>query len=89
MMGFVQTMKSQFRYEQAGKLASVATNLMTNFSGGNLKFIPPPLNGWTQSRDFPAFARKSFRELWAERQGRRHAIQGDARSAMPKKADTP
>ncbi len=89
MMGFVQTMKSQFRYEQAGKLAGVATNLMTNFSGGNLKFMPPPLNGWTQSRDFPAFARKSFRELWAERQGRRRAIQGDTHAPRPKKADNP
>jgi L-lactate dehydrogenase complex protein LldF len=29
-------------------------------TGGWLKFLPPPLNGWTQSRDFPAFAAKSF-----------------------------
>ena len=87
MLGFVQTMKSQFRYEQAGKLAGATTNLMTNFSGGNLKFMPPPLSGWTQSRDFPTFARKSFRELWAERQERRHAIQGGTPAAITKKAD--
>lgn len=77
MLGFIQTMQSQTRYEQAGKLASLATNAMTGFSGGNLKFMPPPLNGWTQSRDFPPFARKSFRELWVERQGRRRSIQGE------------
>ena len=77
MLGFIQTMQSQVRYEQAGKLASLATYVMTGFSGGNLKFMPPPLSGWTESRDFPPFARKSFRELWAERQGRRRSIQGE------------
>ncbi|MBX3015639.1 MAG: iron-sulfur cluster-binding protein [Caldilineaceae bacterium] len=82
MTGFIQTMKSRSRYEQAGKLASVATQLMAT-QGGNLKFMPPPLNGWTQSRDFPAFARKSFRELWAERQSRRRAIQGEAPATPP------
>jgi len=85
MLGFVQTMKSQFRYEQAGKLASIATNVMASLSGGNVKFMPPPFNGWTQSRDFPPFARKSFRELWAERQGRRRAIQGETQLPTARK----
>lgn len=76
MLGFIQTMQSQARYEQAGKLASLTTNVMANFGGGNLKFMPP-LSGWIQSRDFPPFARKSFRELWQERQGRRRSIQGE------------
>lgn len=84
MTGFVQTMQSRFRYEQAGKLASATTQLLANFSGGNLKFMPPPLNGWTQSRDFPPFARKSFRELWAERQQRRRTIQGEPQPVAPK-----
>lgn len=85
IFGFIQTMKSRTRYEQAGKLAGIATNLMANFSGGNLKFMPPPLNGWTQSRDFPPFARKSFREQWAERQGRRRSIQGESLPAIVQK----
>lgn len=76
MLGFIQTMMSQSRYEQAGKLASLSTNVLANFSGGNLKFMPPPLNGWTQSRDFPPFARRSFRELWAERQRLHRSIGG-------------
>jgi L-lactate dehydrogenase complex protein LldF len=77
MLSFIQAMQSQVRYEQAGKLASLATHVMSGFSGGNLKFIPPPLSSWTESRDFPPLARKSFRELWAERQGRRRSIQGE------------
>ena len=37
------------------RLAAAPTN-------GWIKRLPPPLNGWTRSRDFPAFAKKSFRE---------------------------
>lgn len=74
MRGFVNSMRSQRSYETAGKLAAVGTNLMARMSGGNLKFMPPPLAGWTQSRDFPPFAQKSFRDLWRERKGRRRRI---------------
>lgn len=81
MQGFVQTMKSRARYESAGKVASLSSNVLAAFSGGNLKFMPPPLSGWTQSRDFPPFARRSFRELWQERQARRKAIAGERVSA--------
>ncbi len=65
---FVETMRSRARYERAGKLARLTTGLLARFSGGNLRFMPPPLNGWTQYRDFPPFAPKSFREWWQERE---------------------
>jgi len=77
MFGFVQTMQSRARYEGAGKLASLGSNLLENLSGGNIKFMPPPLSGWTQSRDFPAFAKRSFREMWQERTSRRQEISGE------------
>jgi L-lactate dehydrogenase complex protein LldF len=77
MQGFVKTMQSRAAYESAGKLASLASNVMATFTGGNLKFMPPPLSAWTQSRDFPRFAKRSFRELWQERQARRKEIRGD------------
>jgi L-lactate dehydrogenase complex protein LldF len=77
MRGFVETMKSRVRYESAGKLASLGSNALASLSGGNIKFMPPPLSNWTQSRDFPPFARRSFRELWRERQARRKGISGE------------
>ena len=78
MQGFIQTMNSQHRYENAGRLASIGSNLLAGLDGGNIKFMPPPLAAWTESRDFPPFARKSFRELWRERRSRRQQIQGGA-----------
>lgn len=76
IQGFAQSMMSQSRYENTGKLARIGSNLLANMNGGTIKVLPPPLAGWTQSRDFPPFARKSFRERWRERRGRRRQIRG-------------
>ena len=65
---YAQVMGSRRMYEQLGKLASIGSNLYANMSGGNIKFLPPPLNGWTAYRDFAPFAPKSFRAWWQERQ---------------------
>jgi L-lactate dehydrogenase complex protein LldF len=72
IQGFVKMTESRERYEQAGKLASLSSNLIAGLSGGNIKFMPPPLNGWTEHRDFPPFAPKSFRQWWRERQALRN-----------------
>jgi L-lactate dehydrogenase complex protein LldF len=74
MRGFLFAMRDRKRYEQSGKLANMSTNLMASLSGGNIKFLPPPLSAWTNSRDFPAFAKKSFREQWSERLSRRKTV---------------
>jgi len=68
IQGYVKAMSSREMYERGGKLASLSTNLLAGMSGGTIKWMPPPLNGWTDHRDFPPFAKKSFREWWAERQ---------------------
>lgn len=68
IQGYVKAMSSREMYERGGKLASLSTNLLAGMSGGNLKWMPPPLNGWTDHRDFPPFAKKSFREWWTDRQ---------------------
>jgi L-lactate dehydrogenase complex protein LldF len=34
---------------------------------GWIRALPPPLNAWTRSRDFPSFAPKPFHAMFAER----------------------
>jgi L-lactate dehydrogenase complex protein LldF len=74
MRGFVFAMQDRARYEAAGRLASLGSNVLAALSGGQIKALPPPLSAWTGSRTFPPFAKKSFREQWAERLARRKTI---------------
>jgi len=74
MKGFLFAMQDRRRYEQAGKLASLGSNVLAALSGGDIKYMPPPLSAWTESRNFPAFANKSFREQWSERLARKKSI---------------
>jgi L-lactate dehydrogenase complex protein LldF len=52
-------------YEVGQKAASVATSALTTITGNDqIEQLPPPLNGWTDYRDFPAFPQQSFRDWW-------------------------
>ncbi|WP_374689758.1 LutB/LldF family L-lactate oxidation iron-sulfur protein [Promineifilum sp.] len=53
------------RFHAAVRLAGAATRLLGR--GGWLTRLPPPLDGWTKSRDFPPFADKPFSEQLAAR----------------------
>ena len=62
--GFENTMKSPALYKISGKAGRVAQKpLLRN---GSVRPIPGPMSGWTNSRDLPPLAEKSFRELWKE-----------------------
>ena len=74
MQAFSFAMGSRGRYEAAGKLGSLGSNVFAGMSGGNIKFMPGPLAAWTSSRDFPPLAKRSFREQWKERQRGRKSI---------------
>lgn len=58
--------KSPRLFRFGGRVARVGQRLFR-------KNLPGPLGGWTKYRDFPAFAPKSFHELWAERQKQKAA----------------
>jgi L-lactate dehydrogenase complex protein LldF len=62
-------MKSPRLYRMGSKMASLATRALAGKSG-RIRSLPPPFDAWTDSRDFPAFARESFRERWKRRSGR-------------------
>ena len=64
--GWKVTMSNPTFYRLSGRLASIATRLIAQ--RGRIGWLPPPLSEWTRARDFPAFARRSFADLWAERE---------------------
>ena len=47
-------------YKVATTVSRWGSRVVAAPTGGWIKYLPPPLNRWTQSRDFPAFAPKSF-----------------------------
>ncbi|MEZ4667165.1 MAG: LutB/LldF family L-lactate oxidation iron-sulfur protein [Anaerolineae bacterium] len=54
-------------FEMGGKAASAATRMVEQLTGGEtLNNLPYPLSGWTDYRDFPAFAEQSFHDWWRE-----------------------
>jgi L-lactate dehydrogenase complex protein LldF len=65
-------------YEFGGKVASVASGTIAGLSGGNtdedhpIHKLPFPVNGWTQQRDFPPFAKQSFHDWWRENREKKH-----------------
>jgi L-lactate dehydrogenase complex protein LldF len=77
MQNFALMMGNRTLYEAAGKMASGGSNLLAWFSGGSIKAMPGPFAAWTDTRNFPPFAKHSFRDQWRERQARRKKIQRD------------
>ncbi len=61
-----QAMLSPALYRSGGWLASLATQMLAN-ADGKIESLPPPLKAWTDSRDFPAFAKQPFRERLKQR----------------------
>ncbi len=61
---FENTMKSPALYNISGKLGRAAQKPL--LKDGSVRPLPGPLRGWTDSRDLPPLAPKSFRELWKE-----------------------
>jgi L-lactate dehydrogenase complex protein LldF len=54
-------------FHLGGRLGSWATRLIGK--DGWIKKLPGPLSAWTDSRDFPALAPKSFSQRWREERG--------------------
>jgi L-lactate dehydrogenase complex protein LldF len=58
-------MATPARYRAAQALAAFGSRLVSR--DGRIRALPPPLNAWTARRDFPVFARESFRARWKRR----------------------
>jgi L-lactate dehydrogenase complex protein LldF len=64
--GWATAMQSPRLYSISGLAARTATQTLKG-KDGQLNHMPGLLGHWTQNRDFPPFAPKSFRQLWKER----------------------
>lgn len=63
--GFENTMKSPALYKISGKVGRVAQKPLVK-DGRIGRKLPGPLAGWTDTRDLPPLAKKTFQELWRE-----------------------
>ncbi len=52
-------------YRFGGNMSRWATNIIGK--NGWIQKLPGPLSGWTDQRDFPVFAKKSFSQRWREK----------------------
>ncbi|GAB4511723.1 MAG: lactate utilization protein B [Anaerolineae bacterium] len=70
MKGFAFGMGHPLLYRAGGKAAAEASKQIAARKGDDnqpvLQELPFPFNGWTDKRDFPAFAEQSFREWWGQ-----------------------
>ncbi len=57
-------MKSPALYKISGRMGRVAQKPLLR--GRSMRSLPGPMSAWTDSRELPPLAEKSFRELWKE-----------------------
>lgn len=77
LRGYADTARHPALFRAATALARWVSRLLGAPGHGWLRALPPPLNGWTRSRDFPAFAPTSFHTLF-ERHASDQARRKDA-----------
>jgi len=62
--GFENTMKSPALYKISGKMGRLAQKPL--MKDGSVRPMSGPLGAWTDTRELPPLAEKSFRDLWKE-----------------------
>lgn len=67
-----QGMMSRRRFEAGANVGKLITSPMKR--DGWLSKVPPPISGWTDSREFPAPADKTFGKMFADRKRARNDI---------------
>lgn len=65
---YAKVMQNPDAYQRLGGLVGMGSRAYARMSGGTISRMPPPLHHWTRTRDFPPFAKRSFRQQWADRQ---------------------
>ena len=66
MTTWSKIISSREHYDRSLKIARLGQKLLP-IENGMIRHLPPPFNGWTQSRDLKPLAAKSFNELWQKK----------------------
>jgi L-lactate dehydrogenase complex protein LldF len=62
--GFEKTMNNPALYKAGAKAGRIAQKPAVR--DGSVRPLPGPMSAWTNTRDLPPLAERSFRELWKE-----------------------
>jgi L-lactate dehydrogenase complex protein LldF len=66
LFGFAAVARSSPIFQTGSRFAALGSRLVAR--DGWITRLPPPLNAWTESRDFPTFAASTFQARWRRRQ---------------------
>jgi len=64
LKGYGVAFSNPLLYQAGGIAARIGGKLAEQVTGTDQPSLPPPLNGWTDIRDFPPFANESFHDWW-------------------------
>ncbi len=71
MKGYGFAFSHPLLFETGMKVSALAADALTQITGeDHITRLPPPLDGWTNHRDFPPFAAESFHDWWRKNRGR-------------------
>ncbi|HLV34852.1 MAG TPA: lactate utilization protein B [Spirillospora sp.] len=70
MKGYGFAFSHPLLFETGAKISAIAADAFTRITGqDHIEQLPPPLDGWTDHRDFPPFADESFHDWWRKNRG--------------------
>ncbi len=73
MKGYAFSFGHPLLYRLGQRASAVGADALMKATGSDhLENLPPPLNGWTDYRDFPAFADHSFHDWWEQNRNSQH-----------------
>ena len=73
MKGYAFAFGHPLLYRLGQRASAAGAKAVTQATGIDpMEKLPPPISGWTDYRDFPAFADRSFHDWWEQNRKNKH-----------------